>query len=38
MDSDESDPDAGVYQSSDDEDYVPDGLYFLQLFLHAGMF
>ena len=22
---DESDPDAGVYESSDDEDYVPDG-------------
>lgn len=28
MDSDESDPDAGLYQSSDDEDYVPDGLHF----------
>ena len=22
---DESDPDAGIYESSDDEDYVPDG-------------
>jgi len=25
MDSDDSEPDAGLYQSSDDEDYVPDG-------------
>ena len=28
MDSDDSDPDAGLYESSDDEDYVPDGLRF----------
>ena len=28
MDSDDSEPDAGLYQSSDDEDYVPDGLQF----------
>ena len=28
MHSDESDSDAGLYQSSDDEDYVPDGSHF----------
>lgn len=34
MHSDESDSDAGLYQSSDDEDYVPDGSHFRWIILY----